>query len=97
MYEVSVVFKAYGHSYVYTDEYHSLTAECLKPQVSDGYTSYGDNFLPYINCAGVYPQANITLAVGTTTSDTLPFGFVFPNNGTFSGLAYEKLSTKCVL
>ncbi|KIO22307.1 hypothetical protein M407DRAFT_216733 [Tulasnella calospora MUT 4182] len=66
----------------------SLTFECLKPQqFSDGTLSYGDNYFPYIDCAGVYPQANISLSLGTTTSETLPFGAVLPNNGSFGELA----------
>ncbi|KIO22309.1 hypothetical protein M407DRAFT_28182 [Tulasnella calospora MUT 4182] len=56
----------------------SLTSECLKPVVYDTYTSYGDNFLPFIDCTGVYPRANITL--GVTTSH---FGLVDPNSGSF--------------
>ncbi|KAG8948018.1 hypothetical protein FRC04_010060 [Tulasnella sp. 424] len=74
----------------------SLTAECLKPQVLGGYTIYGDNYFPYINCAGVYPQANISLAYAGTTSSTLPFGFVYSNNGSFSTDAkptYEMVTT----
>ncbi|KAG8913760.1 hypothetical protein FRC01_004396 [Tulasnella sp. 417] len=74
----------------------SLTFECLRPQtLFDGSLSYGDNFFPYINCAGVYPQANITLALGTTTTDTLPFGVVFPNNGSFGEFqtTYQKVTT----
>ncbi|KAG8907626.1 hypothetical protein FRC01_007616 [Tulasnella sp. 417] len=74
----------------------SLTSECLKPQTfSDGSLSYGDNYFPYINCAGVYPQANITLALGTTTTDTLPFGVVFPNNGSFGEFqtTYQRVTT----
>ncbi|KAG8907625.1 hypothetical protein FRC01_007615 [Tulasnella sp. 417] len=57
----------------------SLTSECLKPVVYDIYTSYGDNFLPFIDCTGVYPRANITLGIG----GTIPFGPVDPNSGSF--------------
>ncbi|KAG9044580.1 hypothetical protein FS837_007898 [Tulasnella sp. UAMH 9824] len=64
----------------------SLTSECLKPVVHDTFIEYGNNFLPYINCSGVYPPANISLSIGTTTDNALPFGVVFPNNGSFGHL-----------
>ncbi|KAG8932298.1 hypothetical protein FRC00_000072 [Tulasnella sp. 408] len=74
--------------------YEATTLGCLKPQVEDsGYINYGDNFVPNIDCAGVYPQANISLAAAS--SDALPFSFVYSNNGSFGNLGptQEKVVT----
>ncbi|KAG8932299.1 hypothetical protein FRC00_000073 [Tulasnella sp. 408] len=76
----------------------SLTSECLKPVVYDTFTEYGDNVFPFIDCTGVYPQANFSLAtLPGVTPEILPFNLLDPITGSlgpFDTPTYDRATRK---